>query len=199
MRSTMSPAFTGSKMRKMFKFINEYLEHLCSNMIEKTNKEIELNDFYSRIGSDVNATCAFGLNVDSFKDENNQFYTKVAKGTDFRGFKALKFFLTVSFPEIMKFFKIRILDSSTINYMRKIVGESVKYRQENNIIRQDMIHLVMEAMKGKLKHSDSDMKYDDAGFATVSESEYGRSLSSKMGLFDLFITHLDDNLFFLFF
>lgn len=66
--------------------------------------------------------------------------------------------------------------------MRKIVGETVKYRQDNNIIRQDMIHLVMEAIKGNLKHSDSDMKYDDAGFATVSESEYGRSLSSKMGL-----------------
>lgn len=90
----------------------------------------------------------------------------------------------------MKYFKIRILDKSLINYMRTIVGESVKYRQEHNIIRQDMIHLVMEAMKGKLKHSDSDMKYDDAGFATVSESEYGRSQSSKMDLFDLFITHL---------
>lgn len=92
MRSTMSPAFTGSKMRKMFIFINEYVEHLCSNMIDRTNKEIELKDFYSRIGSDVNATCAFGLNVDSFKDENNQFFTEVSRATDFRGFQALKFF-----------------------------------------------------------------------------------------------------------
>lgn len=136
------------------------------------------------MGGDVIAMCAFGLTIDSFKNENNEFFREAFNASDFSGFQGLKFLLTCSFTVIMKLFKLRIFKTGTIEYMRRIVNETINYRKENKIIHSDMIQLVMQARDGNLKHSDSDRKFDDAGFATVTESEYGR-LNTKMGLFSI--------------
>lgn len=54
----------------------------------------------------------------------------------------------------------------------------MKYREENNVIRQDMIHLLMEAKKGSLKHEESSGT-KDAGFATVEESKLGKEVVKR--------------------
>lgn len=42
--------------------------------------DIDVKDLTSRYANDVIASCAFGLKVDSHKDENNEFYA-VGKAT----------------------------------------------------------------------------------------------------------------------
>lgn len=36
----------------------------------------------------------------------------------------------------------------TVNFFRTIVMDTMKHREENNIVRPDMVHLLMEAKKG---------------------------------------------------
>lgn len=57
--------------------------------------------------------------------------------------------------------------------------DTINQRKENNIVRQDMIDLVIQAQKGVLKHLNND-KYNDAGFATVEESNIGKA-ATKIG------------------
>lgn len=58
--------------------------------------------------------------------------------------------------------------------------ETIVTREKANIVRPDMINLLIEAKKGQLKHErQSD---EDAGFATVQESDVGTSEKRKMEL-----------------
>jgi cytochrome P450 family 9 len=67
MRSTLSPAFTGSKMRHMFNLIasisNDYMNELTKTI--KTEKELEFKDFMNKYCHDVIAKCAFGVSINS--------------------------------------------------------------------------------------------------------------------------------------
>lgn len=102
MRSTISPAFTGSKMRNMFPLIDFCAKQSCEYLMRNSKKEFELKELFGRIGNDVMATCAFGLSVDSLDHPNNEFYLRAKETSNFTGFNAFKFLLTCNYPTIMK-------------------------------------------------------------------------------------------------
>lgn len=63
----------------------------------------------------------------------------------------------------------------------------MKERKKKRILRPDMIHLLIEAQKGNLKHENNQFDKTDIGFATVEESHVGRKESKKTGIiFDIF-------------
>lgn len=59
-------------------------------------------------------------------------------------------------------------------FYRNLVMDTMKQRDEQNIVRPDMIHLLMQVRQGTLKHEEV-VDTKDAGFATVTESEIGKS------------------------
>lgn len=59
-------------------------------------------------------------------------------------------------------------------FFRTVIKETIKIREEKRIVRPDMVHLLMEARKGRLKYEDS-MNKIDSGFAVVEESELGKT------------------------
>ena len=67
MRSTLSPAFTGSKMRQIFQLIVECGEEMVKCIkaeAEKKKKYVpEIKDLFNRFTNDVIATSAFGIKV----------------------------------------------------------------------------------------------------------------------------------------
>lgn len=103
MRSTLSPAFTGSKMRHMFSLIadisNDYLKEL--NRTIKTPKEIEFKLFANKYCNDVIAKCAFGVTVNSLAEEDNYFFTMGKYVTNISLWIQLKFIGYSAFPKIM--------------------------------------------------------------------------------------------------
>lgn len=62
-------------------------------------------------------------------------------------------------------------------FFTELITNNIKMRKDQGIIRQDMIHLLLEARKGLLKEDD-DVKID-TGFATVEESNLGISQFTK--------------------
>lgn len=64
-----------------------------------------------------------------------------------------------------QFFRIALLSKEASSFFRKIVLETIDTRERKNIIRPDMINLLIEAKKGKLKHEGK--SDEDVGFATV--------------------------------
>ncbi|XP_059607443.1 probable cytochrome P450 9f2 [Phlebotomus argentipes] len=179
MRATLSPAFTGSKMRLMFELISE-----CSNqMVEFINKETkekgiqtyEMKDFCSRMSNDIIATCAFGIQVNSLENDKNEFFINSKDLVNFFKFpRFLKFLFLMVFPTLGSAMKLKIFSQNAISYFRRAIYDAMQYREKNNIIRPDMIHLLMEAKKGRLTHQTSDKEIDSAGFATVEESQIGK-------------------------
>ena len=179
MRSTLSPAFTGSKIRQMFELVNDVGEEAMKGMkleVDKGSGEFEFKALAMKFAVDIIASCAFGLEVDSFKHSENEFYTMAMKitGQTLNVKDILRSFGFMIAPKVMKFLGFTLMDKNDMQYLRKAIIDTMKFREEKKIARQDMINLLMKAKKGQLKHGDDEEEKNE-GFATVEESQVGKS------------------------
>lgn len=151
MRSTLSPAFTGSKMRSMFELVSKCGNQMAKYFKKNTNSTvIDIKDFFSRIANDIIATCAFGFEINSLEQRDNFFYMMGDRMTNFGNFKAICKSIGYSFfPSLMKKCNISFVDQNDTNYFRSIIFQSMKIREEENIVRPDMINLLMKLQKGQ--------------------------------------------------
>ncbi|XP_073817821.1 probable cytochrome P450 9f2 [Musca autumnalis] len=149
MRSTLSPAFTGSKMRQMFQLMLQTVdEAMCFMRTQQASVDsfdVDIKDLTTRLTNDIIASTAFGLQVNSFRDKNNEFYIKAKNAVNFTGFQQYKMIFMMVFPKLAGILKIDIFDKSFTEYFMHLVLDTMKYRQEHNIQRPDMINLLMEA------------------------------------------------------
>ncbi|XP_032682974.1 cytochrome P450 9e2-like [Odontomachus brunneus] len=182
MRNTLSPSFTASKMKVMFELVSkcsrEFSEYLADHPEECSS--VDTKEIFRRYTTDVIATSAFGINVNSMKDRDNEFFTRGVDSTQlFNSFSfMLKFMLFRMSPRLMKALGMNFFPPATSQFFKKIVAETIKTREEQGIIRPDMIHLLMQA-RNKESLSVHDMTLDDivsqafifflAGFDTSSQ------------------------------
>ncbi|XP_058447374.1 probable cytochrome P450 9f2 [Malaya genurostris] len=185
MRSTLSPAFTGNKMRYMFGLVAEcgqsLIHFLNAEIKEDKPLEYEMKDFFSRFANDVIATVAFGIKVNSLKDRRNEFYTNGKQMTNFKSLRVhIKSLLCEMMPRLMQKLGIDFVDSDMTSYFKRMIIDNMKQRDVHGIVRNDMIQMLMEVRKGSLKHQEDETEQKDAGFATVQESSVGRSSHSRI-------------------
>lgn len=169
MRTTLSPTFTSSKMKQMFHLMDSCADKFSDNFTQKPEGDVlEMKDLFTRFANDVIATCAFGIDVDSWKKKDNEFYRMGKEATNFVGFWAnMKLMMLAAFPNISKIIGMRMFNERVSNFFHDVVMNTIKVREEKGIVRPDMIHLLMEARKGIKKVEDKDAM--ETGFATVEE------------------------------
>jgi len=176
MRSTLSPAFTGSKMRLMFELIDECSEQVAKYFIKRNASEegtriVDMKDLFSRFTNDVVATCAFGIKVDSQEHRDNEFFkmgNEVMNGPKLAAF--FKFFVFRTFPKLASKLKLKFLREKLTNFFKSLILDTMAERESKNIYRPDMINILMQVRKGNLNKDGQDETTDvNEGFATVSE------------------------------
>jgi cytochrome P450 family 9 len=181
MRATLSPAFTGSKMRQMFELMNKVGQQSAETLkhqIEqgKAESEVDFQTLARKFTVDSIATCAFGIEVNSFENPENDFHHIATKTTNFTTFStALKFLANMAFPRLMKVLKIKLISKEVDDFFRYAIHDTMKIREEKGIIRHDMINILMQVKKGQLTHEKENEEKVVDGFATVEESQVGKS------------------------
>ncbi|KAG4078872.1 hypothetical protein HA402_007422 [Bradysia odoriphaga] len=183
MRTTLSPAFTGSKMRLMFELLRECvgdtMQYFQDVNSERKAFSVEMVDVFGRSGIDVISSCAFGLKINSFVDKNNEFYRIGKKVSNLTTFKAyVKFLAQRVVPGVMKFFRIEYLDTDVKRFFSEMVLKNIQTRRKEKIFRPDMIDLLMKAKSGELSHQEEKETLID-GFATAVESNVNKSKVSR--------------------
>ncbi|XP_063825192.1 cytochrome P450 9e2-like [Ostrinia nubilalis] len=174
MRSTLSPAFTSSKIKLMVPFMVDVavkMNEELTRKIEDTQEgyiDIDVKELTSRFANDVIATCAFGLRVNSMSMDN-EFYKKARDVTSFTFSRFMKVIGFRSLPNLMKFLKVSLLPASLAEFFSTVVLGSMSQRERHSIVRNDMIHLLMEAKKGRLVY-DNNVTETAAGYASVVDS-----------------------------
>lgn len=180
MRSVLSPLFTGSKMRMMLSLmtdsIHDFTATIRQEISEKSAKgaahEFHMMSLLETIANDVIATCVFGVQTNSLKEKDNEFYA-AGKGIA-AAVESGKILIVSRLPAIAKFFQIKVIEQKYNDFFRNIVRSSIEQRKKHNIARPDMIQLMFAAQQSKLDSKEKD-DLDDAGFATVSEEIFVRS------------------------
>uniref|UniRef100_A0A182N8E4 Cytochrome P450 n=1 Tax=Anopheles dirus TaxID=7168 RepID=A0A182N8E4_9DIPT len=155
MRTILSPAFTGSKMRLMFGLITTYcaaaVRTIRTEMGADGCAELEMKELFRRFGNDIVATCAFGIEINSFRDRANAFFTLGKELTNLEGFQGVKFLAFSSFPRVMRALRLRLFSAKMTSFFRHVVMDTIAQREQRGIVRHDMINLLMEARKQELR------------------------------------------------
>lgn len=179
MRTTLSPAFTGSKMRLMFELlhecVNDTMQYFRNMHPGRGELSVEMTDIFSRSGIDVISSCAFGLKINSFNDRNNKFYEIGKKVTNLTSLKDyVKFAAQRVVPGVMKFLRIEYLDADVKSFFSDMVLQNIETRRREQINRPDMIDILMKTKSGELSYQNEKETLTD-GFATASESNIKKS------------------------
>ncbi|XP_072749236.1 cytochrome P450 9e2-like [Anoplolepis gracilipes] len=160
-RPLLSPAFTSSKMKSMFKLMSECAAEFSNYLAQMPEEKrvMEIKEVFTRYTNDVIATCAFGISVDSMRNPNNEFYVYGKEATNFSTIAFLKMYLYKNLPWVAKILNIRIVREKIASFFRDLVETTIKTRDENGIVRPDMLQLMMESRgrEGKPELSIEDM------------------------------------------
>lgn len=177
MRATLSPSFTSSKMKGMFNLMLECSETFV-DYFRNDNSEtvtVELKDTFTRYATDIIASASFSITCNSLKERDNEFYIMGKEATNFSGFwKNVSLLLMVTSPRLANYLGLKVFTDKVSTFFRKLVLDNIKEREMKGIIRPDMIHLLIEAKKGRLKHDDHISGVMDRGFAVIEESAIGK-------------------------
>lgn len=186
MRSNLSPAYTGSKLRGMFdliqKIAQQAAQYLKDNELET---DLDLKDFLSRFANDVIASTAFGFEMNSLEERENKFFKMGQAVSNFSNWVLLKVLILTRFNKIATFLGVSILSEEQHKYFMTLVLDSMKTRSQKKIFRPDMINMLME-VKGIGVHGVNEHKSNNnwseedivaqcfifffAGFRTISSS-----------------------------
>eukprot|EP00088_Acartia_fossae_P027491 TRINITY_DN28246_c0_g1_i5.p1 TRINITY_DN28246_c0_g1~~TRINITY_DN28246_c0_g1_i5.p1 ORF type:complete len:528 (-),score=120.16 TRINITY_DN28246_c0_g1_i5:55-1638(-) len=156
MRSLMSGVFTSGKLKSMFphmlkigKNFGEYIE-----TVAKEGKEVDMKETGGLLTLDSIATAGFGIETNSFNDQNNAFRLMALKLVGAPGHRSnflvgiFKFLLVKGFPKLANdILKISLLDAKARNFFRDIIKRTYKQRMETGQRRNDLIDLIIDELK----------------------------------------------------
>lgn len=192
MRSTLSPVFTGNKMRGMYPFIfecaNNFTDYLKSNKEEILH--IELKQVFTKYTSDVIANTSFGITCNSFKDKENEFYRMGKKITNLSLTTLFKTILYLIVPKIMKIFKVRVFSEEITGFFHKIVSVNKIARQDGKVYRPDMLQLLFQAQNGNLEADDANSTVKQPKYELTDEDITAQALVFFFAGFDTVSTVL---------
>lgn len=171
MRTQLSPIFTSSKMKLMFHILADDCKDFTDYFKEQYEKNgriiIDAKDTFSRLTMNGISHSVFGLQSNCLRDENEETYKIGRKIIDPNATLNLKLVFGNLFPTLYKFLGMRLLTEKSVEFGRQITVEAMKYRERNNIVRADVLQLLMEANKGQLKYEES--QEETANFSANQE------------------------------
>ena len=149
LRTRLSPVFTSGKLKEMFPLILEcskHLEQYLDKLVAK-GEPIECRELTAKYTTDVIGSCAFGIEMNALSDEESEF-RRLGREVFAVSFKQiLKLRLTQITPWLYNLLGSILPPSEITTFLTKIIVDTMKYRDENNIMRPDFVNMLMELKK----------------------------------------------------
>ncbi|GAB6030265.1 hypothetical protein CHUAL_005942 [Chamberlinius hualienensis] len=155
-RNVLTPSFTSGKLKQMIPFIDNCANELNSILGElaDANQSFEVKDKLMALLTDVIATCAFGIELKSQRQKNQEFVTHAKRLM----FQQNMFYLILTFivpAPILKFLKISILNAEALAFFKKLILDIIDARQKNKSRKSDFLQLMLDAMEEHNAPTDS--------------------------------------------
>ncbi|XP_023727329.1 probable cytochrome P450 6a14 [Cryptotermes secundus] len=181
LRVKLSPTFTSGKMKMMFQRLVECGDELklCLENIAGRGEVIEVKDILGRFSTDVISSCAFGIECNCLKNENAEFRQWGRKIFQPSIRQIIMAILSNTAPIVLDKLKLSTFDPNVSKYFRKMVQETVEYREMNNVKRNDFMQLLIQLkQKGSLDSEQGAEDRSDEEFSGIGETADGLSMNS---------------------
>lgn len=148
MRTKLTPVFTSARMKYMFPTVvkvgESLAEALKKDLQNSEDLVVEIKDICARFTTDVIGTCAFGIECNSLQDPNAEF-RKRGKSifTESRHGPLVQTFMITN-PKLARKLHMKLLTDEVTEFFLNIVRQTVNYRLENNIKRNDFMDMIIE-------------------------------------------------------
>nr|UYU26122.1 cytochrome P450 6BQ22 [Propylea japonica] len=158
LRTQFSPAFSSAKLRMMYDLLVQCATDLEVELDKFDGKSLDMKELIGRYTINVIGSSAFGVECNCFKEPNNDFRKNGSSFFHHTTLETLKVVLTDFAPNLMKKFHVIISKPSAIEFFKHLVKDTMDYREKNNIIRKDFMHLLIQ-----LKNSGKVAETEEAG------------------------------------
>jgi cytochrome P450 family 6 len=178
LRAKLTPTFTSGKMKMMFSLMNECAEELRSFLEgpASRNEDLEVKEIMSKFTTDIIGSCVFGLKCNSIKDPNSEFRTMGSKVVEPSLNSVIRLLLGILVPKL----GIRVLPWEVTQFFISAVRDTIKYREQHNIVRNDFMQQLMQLKKEGQVRNDDDAEVDQADLRNEFSTN-GTTLSEKNG------------------
>lgn len=186
MRATLSPAFTGSKMRQMFELVAECADDASSTirkiiLLTGGYVDCDMKDLFTKMTNDVISSTAFGHKINSFEDPTNDFYLA---GKQFMKFSSplagVKFLVMLLLPKVATLLDINFSNTKVMNFFRSMVLRNMESRTKQRLFRPDMINILMNVRRGKIDEAQTVEETNTGDYAATKESTIGSKIVKRV-------------------
>ena len=182
-RSTFSPIFTSGKMKSMLRFIHKVSERLVEEIDAKAEagEMIELKDVCGKFSMDSIASCAFGVDAESFTSRESQFVQNASRIFTTTRLDAFKNSLLMipGMRSLYGLIGINVFRPDQTRFFLNIIRKTISDRRASGVKRNDLVDMMMESMReGGLTVDESEQ--DDDQF----EKDMKLAHNSKVKSFD---------------
>lgn len=147
-RQKMTLALTSGKLKHMmptFMAVSDRLEKYLDGVAERPiNNNIEIKSLFACYATDVIASVAFGLDIDSINNPNEMFRVMGAKLADPNLEGKLRVTLAFMIPDLVKLFGIKFNNREVDDFFLSVVRQTIEYRETKNVVRQDLLQLLIQ-------------------------------------------------------
>ena len=147
-RSTFSPIFTSGKMKAMMRFIDKVSDSLVEHMDKNTAMKdgFELKDTMGRFSLDTLASCAFGVDGQSFEDEEESVFVKNAsrifQNNKMDQFKLFGAMLIPGMAKMIRLLGLNIFKPKQTMFFVNVVRRTIQERKVSKERKNDLIDLI---------------------------------------------------------
>ncbi|XP_055847697.1 uncharacterized protein LOC129913173 [Episyrphus balteatus] len=188
LRGKMAPFFTPGKLKAMFPAFENVANRMLEHLDEENNDSdqvVELKSLFSRYVTDIIGCVIFGLDIDSFKEPKSEFQkiTEYFRNPTF--LTAIRNAAVMLCPKLEKIFFYLGIKHDYVNFVTEIVRQTVEYREKNNVIRRDMMQMLIQLRNtGEIISDDeNNSSWDINSSSSKSKSMSIESIASQAFLF----------------
>ncbi|KAH8275374.1 hypothetical protein KR026_006045, partial [Drosophila bipectinata] len=157
MRTKLSPTFTSGKMKYMFPTVIKVgyeFTDVFSEMVDQSSI-VEVKELLARFTTDVIGTCAFGIECSSLKDPEAEFRVMGRRSLTEQRLSSIAIGFVNSFPNLARRLGMKTTAEPIEKFFMRIVRETVSFREQNNIRRNDFMDQLIDLKNNPLMKSEN--------------------------------------------
>lgn len=147
LRGKLTPTFSSGKMKMMFETVIAVAD-LMKKQFDKDAEAgiIEVKNSLANFTTDVIGNVAFGLEMNSISNPDAKFRQMGKKVFDLDGNVQFKIIFLNSFMTLARKLRMTLFSAEVANFFVTTIRETVNYRQEKKIQRNDVMNLLMNLL-----------------------------------------------------
>ena len=142
LKRLVNPAFSMPRVRKATGSVNEVAKKMNRYLDELKGEKIELYTLTNQFAMTTIASVAFGVEIDCFKDGENEFMKHGSSMV-----VEWRFMLMDMFPSLMRWFNISLMNPTGEKFFQKLAEGLVKQRENSTAEHNDVMHALVKASK----------------------------------------------------